>query len=110
MNEQNQLPENNTNQRPSLPDNNIRNVAPLVPIRDVVVFPHTEAILAFGRPKSMAAVEAAHQAGQLVCLFTQKNASAKDPNIDDLYEIGVMVNLERVLKIEGMIHAIVKGI
>ncbi len=107
------LPPNSNNQKNQeikLDREQGRKVAPLAPIRDVVVFPHTEAILAFGRPKSMAAVEAGHQSGQTICLFTQKNPETKDPKVEDLYEVGVLVELERVLQIEGMIHAIVKGI
>jgi ATP-dependent Lon protease len=82
---------------------------PVVAIRDVVLFPHTEPTLTFGRPKSMTAIQTAHQNQLPVCLVTQKNTTAKDPQFEDLYHIGVKAEIERLVVIENIIHAIVKA-
>ncbi len=83
---------------------------PLVPVRDVVIFPHTEPVLTFGRSKSVAAVNAAEQFGKTICLVTQKDSAVTDPTPDDLYSIGVQIQIDKILTIEGVIHALVKGI
>ena len=83
---------------------------PVVAVREVVIFPHTEPVLTFGRTKSMAAIEAAHKLGQMVCLVTQKSASTKDPLMEDLFEYGVLAKIEKLLMIEGVIHALVKAV
>ena len=84
---------------------------PLVAIREGVVFPHTETLLTFGRSKSVAAVETAFKTGQLVAFFSQKNPKKNDPGKDDLYQVGTLGKVERVLPIEkGGVYGWVKGI
>jgi len=82
---------------------------PVVPVRDVVIFPHTEPVLTFGREKSVAAVEAAAHYQDTICLVTQKDAEVAQPTPEDLYEYGVLVKIQKVLTIEGVIHALVKA-
>ncbi|PIP88310.1 endopeptidase La [Candidatus Beckwithbacteria bacterium CG22_combo_CG10-13_8_21_14_all_01_47_9] len=82
---------------------------PLVPLREGVVFPHTEAVLTFGRPKSNAGVEAAFRVDRLIVFVTQKNSQANEPGIDDIYTIGTLCSIERILKTDGEINALVKG-
>ncbi|OIN89976.1 endopeptidase La [Candidatus Beckwithbacteria bacterium CG1_02_47_37] len=88
---------------------NILHTVPLVPLREGVVFPHTEAVLTFGRPKSNAGVEAAFRVDRLIVFVTQKNSQANEPGIDDIYTIGTLCSIERILKTDGEINALVKG-
>src|SRR4030042_4116098 len=76
---------------------NKEKVLPIVAIREGVVFPHTETILSFGRPKSIAAVEAAYKTDQLIAFFTQKNPHNLNPDQDDLYSLGTLAKVERLL-------------
>lgn len=84
-------------------------IIPIVAVRDIVLFPHTESFLTFGRPKSMAAIETASKNKQPICIVTQKNSTTKEPQFSDLYPVGVMAIIERVVMIEGIIHAGVKS-
>jgi len=88
---------------------NILHTVPLVPLREGVVFPHTETVLTFGRPKSNAGVEAAFRVDRLIVFVTQKNSQANEPGIDDIYTIGTLCSIERILKTDGEINALVKG-
>lgn len=82
---------------------------PLVPLREGAVFPHTEAVLTFGRPKSNAGVEAAFRTDRLIVFVTQKNPQANEPGLNDIYSVGTLCSIERVLKNDGEINALVKG-
>jgi len=84
--------------------------APIVAVRGSVVFPHTDALLSFGRPKSVAAVHAAYEKDRVVAIFTQKDSSITDPKIEDLYEIGTLAVVSQMMTTEGEIHAMVKGL
>ncbi|MCJ7829557.1 LON peptidase substrate-binding domain-containing protein, partial [Patescibacteria group bacterium] len=86
-------------------------IMPIIAIRETVVFPHIETVLSFGRPKSIAGIEAAYKADQLVCFFTQKDAKAVDPGQNDIYQIGTLAKVERLLYAgkEGM-NAWIKGL
>jgi len=83
---------------------------PIVAIREGVIFPHTEVVLTFGRPKSIAGVEAVSKSGRLICFVTQKNPRINDPGKSDLYEVGTLATIDRVLRTNGELHALVKGI
>ena len=83
---------------------------PMVAIREGVVFPHTEAVLTFGRPKSTAAVKSAFRSSRLVCFVSQKDPKISEPFKQDLYQVGTLASLERVLETNGEVHAMVKGI
>ncbi|MFC1727257.1 endopeptidase La [Patescibacteria group bacterium] len=85
-------------------------VLPLVAIREGVVFPSTETLLTFGRPKSVAAVEAVYKSGQLMAFFSQKNHKDTDPGQDGLYRIGSLGKVERILPMEKGIYGWVKGV
>lgn len=89
---------------------NSSKTVPLIPVRDVVVFPHTEIVLTFGRRKSILAINAALRSQKLVALFTQKDASVNDPTQRDLYKVGTLCVVERTLKSNGELNALVRGI
>ena len=84
-------------------------VIPVVPIRDGVIFPHTESVLTFGRPKSLAAIEASFSRERTICFVLQKNPRVNDPSPDELYEVATLSRIERMLRTDGEINALVRG-
>ena len=72
---------------------------PLLPLRDVVVFPHMVIPLFVGRPKSIKALEAAMEQGKSIMLAAQKAAAKDEPSADDIYEIGCIANILQMLKL-----------
>ena len=82
---------------------------PLVAIRGSVVFPHTDAVLSFGRKKSVAAVNSAFSEDRVIGIFTQKDSRIPDPGIEDLYKVGTITTISQMMSTEGEIHAVVKG-
>ncbi len=85
-------------------------VLPVVPIRDGIVFPGTEMILTFGRARSVAAIEAAQSVGKRVVLVMQKNPAINDPTPSDLYTVGSIGEIVQMMKNEGEINALVRGV
>lgn len=85
-------------------------VVPVIPIRDGIIFPSTDSVLTFGRPKSLAALESAFKNERVVCFVLQKNARLNDPTIDDLYSIGTLSRIERMVRTDGEINAQVRGL
>jgi len=83
---------------------------PVVPIRDGIVFPNTEMILTFGRQRSVASIEAAQNTGKKVLFVMQRNQNINDPVPSDLHTIGVMGEVVQMLKNEGEINALVRGL
>lgn len=83
---------------------------PIIPIRDGIIFPNTDSVLTFGRPKSLAALEASFQGERIVCFVLQKNSRLNDPSTEDLYEVGTLARIERMIRTNGEINAQVKGI
>ncbi len=82
---------------------------PVVAIRDSVVFPHTDNILSFGRPKSVLAVNAAFQSNRIIAIFTQKDPEVLDPKLEDLYPVGTVATINQMMSSEEEVHALVKG-
>jgi len=72
---------------------------PLLPLRDVVVFPHMVIPLFVGRPRSIRALELAMEAGNHIMLVAQKSAGKDDPRPEDLYEIGCVASILLMLKL-----------
>ena len=84
---------------------------PLLPLRDVVVFPHMVIPLFVGRPKSIKALEMAMEAGKNILLLAQKSAAKDEPEPDDLYRIGCMANILQMLKLpDGTVKVLVEGV
>jgi ATP-dependent Lon protease len=83
---------------------------PLLPLRDVVVFPHMVIPLFVGRPKSIKALEAAMESGKSIMLVAQKNASKDEPSASDIYGIGCVSNILQMLKLpDGTVKVLVEG-
>jgi ATP-dependent Lon protease len=83
---------------------------PLLPLRDVVVFPHMVIPLFVGRPKSIKALEVAMEAGKSIMLVAQKNAAKDEPASEDIYEIGCAANILQMLKLpDGTVKVLVEG-
>lgn len=82
---------------------------PIVAVRETVVFPNTDAVLSFGRPKSVAAINAAFQENRVIAIFTQKDNSITDPEVEDLHKIGTIATITQMMSTEGEIHAMVRG-
>lgn len=82
---------------------------PVIPIREGVLFPSTESVLTFGREVSLNALKAAQGSKKLVVLVTQKNPKNDHPKPEDLYKIGTLAIIEKTLKTEDSVNALVRG-
>ena len=84
---------------------------PMLPLRDVVVFPHMVIPLFVGRPKSIKALEAAMEGNKHVLLVAQKNAAKDEPSMADLYPIGTVATVLQLLKLpDGTVKVLVEGL
>ena len=84
---------------------------PLLPLRDVVVFPHMVIPLFVGRPKSIKALESAMEAGKSIMLVAQKSAAKDEPSTDDMYRVGCVANILQMLKLpDGTVKVLVEGV
>jgi ATP-dependent Lon protease len=84
---------------------------PLLPLRDIVVFPHMIVPLFVGREKSIAALEEVMKHDRQVLLFTQKKASDDDPAPEALYEVGTVASVLQLLKLpDGTVKVLVEGV
>ena len=85
-------------------------VLPLLPLRDVVVFPHMVIPLFVGRPKSIKAMEIAMEAGKSIMLAAQKSAAKDEPAAEDMYQVGCIANILQMLKLpDGTVKVLVEG-
>ena len=86
-------------------------VLPLIPLRDIVVYPSMVAPLFVGRNKSVSALELAMNGNKRVVLLTQKKSENDDPEFKDLYNIGTVGTILQLLKLpDGTVKALVEGI
>ena len=84
---------------------------PMIPIRDVVVFPHMMIPFVIGRPSSIRALEFAHEGSKRVFLATQIDASIDEPKAKDIYSVGTVANIVQTVKLsDGNIKLLVEGI
>jgi len=108
MTENRESDQKNTNGEPEL---NIPNTLPLLPVRDIVVFPYMILPLFVGREISIRAVNEALSSNRLMMLATQKDATVEEPGADDLYKIGTVVSIMRMIKApDGKIKILVQGL
>ena len=83
---------------------------PVLPLRDVVVYPHMVIPLFVGRQKSIHALEKAMNAGKRILLVAQKSADIDDPQPSDLYEVGTLATILQLLKLpDGTVKVLVEG-
>jgi ATP-dependent Lon protease len=93
-----------------LPDTPEQVNLPLLPLRDVVVFPHMVIPLFVGRPKSIKALETAMESGKSIMLVAQKSAAKDEPSPEDLYSIGSIASILQMLKLpDGTVKVLVEG-
>lgn len=88
-----------------------KKILPLIPLRNVVLFPSVETSLFFGRKESSnSLLEAYDKHDRLVIITAQKNPNTEKPGIDDIYKVGLIAKIEHILQTDGSMHAIVKGL
>jgi ATP-dependent Lon protease len=86
------------------------NAIPVLPLRDVVVYPHMVIPLFVGREKSINALDTAMQEDKKILLVAQKNAEVDDPSVEDIYEIGTLSTILQLLKLpDGTVKVLVEG-
>lgn len=84
---------------------------PLLPLRDVVVYPHLVIPLFVGRTKSVKALEIASESNKQILLVAQKSASKDDPEVSDLHEVGTVATVLQMLKLpDGTVKVLVEGV
>jgi ATP-dependent Lon protease len=85
-------------------------LTPVLPLRDVVVYPHMVIPLFVGREKSIKALEAAMEGNKQILLVSQKSAALDDPQVDDIYRVGTLSTILQLLKLpDGTIKVLVEG-
>src|SRR3712207_3417396 len=83
---------------------------PVLPLRDIVVFPHMIVPLFVGREKSVRALEAVMRENKQILLVAQKNAAQDDPEEDDLFSVGTVSTVLQLLKLpDGTVKVLVEG-
>src|SRR5262249_45019094 len=95
--------------RPPLSPGEIR-AYPVLPLRDIVVFPHLIVPLFVGGGKAIRALEEVMRNDTFILLATQKNASDDDPSTDAIYEVGTLASVLQLLKLpDGTVKVLVEG-
>jgi len=85
-------------------------IYPVLPLRDIVVFPHLIAPLFVGREKSVNALEEVMKNNREILLVTQKDATKDEPASDDIYTLGVVASVLQLLKLpDGTVKVLVEG-
>ena len=87
-----------------------RKLYPVVTIRDGVIFPSSESILTFGRSRTLGAVDTAMKTDKQMIVLMQKDSRVNEPQAEDLHSIGTLVKIERILKNDNDVNALVRGI
>ena len=91
-------------------ENALVDVFPVLPLRDIVVFPHMIVPLFVGREKSVRALEDVMREDKQILLVAQKNASQDDPTTDDIYTVGTVSTVLQLLKLpDGTVKVLVEG-
>ena len=86
------------------------NVYPVLPLRDVVVYPHMVIPLFVGRQKSTTALDKAMEGNKQILLVAQKSAAEDDPRVEEIYKVGTLSNILQLLKLpDGTIKVLVEG-
>ncbi|HSN23618.1 MAG TPA: LON peptidase substrate-binding domain-containing protein, partial [Methylomicrobium sp.] len=83
---------------------------PVLPLRDVVVYPHMVIPLFVGRERSIDALDAAMKDNKQILLVAQREAEVDEPDFDDLYQVGTLANILQLLKLpDGTVKVLVEG-
>ncbi|OYV39537.1 MAG: hypothetical protein B7Z81_03185, partial [Acidocella sp. 20-61-6] len=83
----------------------------VLPLRDIVVFPHMIVPLFVGRDKSVRALETVMKEDKQILLVAQKNAAQDDPSADDIYKVGTVSTILQLLKLpDGTVKVLVEGV
>jgi ATP-dependent Lon protease len=83
---------------------------PILPLRDVVVYPHMVIPLFVGRARSIQALEEAMQSGKQILLVAQKQADVDEPSLEDIYRVGTLATILQLLKLpDGTVKVLVEG-
>ena len=91
-------------------DSQAEKMVPVLPLRDVVVYPHMVIPLFVGRDKSIQALESAMRENKQIMLVAQKDAENDDPGFQDLFEVGTLSNILQLLKLpDGTVKVLVEG-
>src|SRR3954467_14338549 len=97
-------------ERPANPPRGSSDVMAVLPLRDIVVFPHMIVPLFVGREKSVRALEAVMKDDKQILLVAQKNASQDDPTIEDIYRVGTVSTILQLLKLpDGTVKVLIEG-
>ena len=106
-------PTNETPETPGTPDTEEQHeilTLPVLPLRDIVVFPHMIVPLFVGRDKSVRALESVMKTDKKIVLVTQKDAKQDNPNIKDLYRFGTIGTILQLLKLpDGTVKVLIEG-
>src|SRR5437773_643820 len=87
-----------------------RRVVPLLPLRDIIVFPHMVSQLFVGRERSIAALDEAMNRGKEIFLAAQRNAKTNDPTPDDIFAIGSIGVIMQLLRLpDGTVKVLIEG-
>jgi len=87
-----------------------RKTVPLITLRQGVIFPRTEVILAFGRTHSISTIRSALEKKDQVCFVSQKRNRVNSPSAADLYTVGTMCQIVKILPVNDELHALVRGL
>ena len=94
----------------SEPESQLRTGIPILPLRDVVVYPHMVIPLFVGREKSIVALDEAMSADKQILLVAQKEADVDEPTLDDMYKLGTLSTILQLLKLpDGTVKVLVEG-
>ena len=96
-----------------VPDESVPTLSgmPVLPLRDVVVYPHMVIPLFVGREKSIVALDLAMKADKRILLVAQKQADVDDPKAEDLYRVGTVATILQLLKLpDGTVKVLVEGV
>src|SRR5262252_5379353 len=100
-----------TESSPSSSKSTAIQAVPVLPLRDVVVYPHMVIPLFVGREKSIHALDVAMKADKRIMLIAQKQPDVDDPKSDDLYRIGTVASILQLLKLpDGTVKVLVEGV
>ena len=93
-----------------MPNENLK-VLPLLPLREIVVFPYTAVPLFIGRVKSILAIEKAYETDKLIFLSAQKDAKLDNPTENDIYKVGTVCKIIQLLRLpDGTLKILVEGL